>query len=436
MRKFALIMLSTFAIAPALFAEKTTRDLVFVRLNQFGAEQWYRIRDGATVIRIPRGEYARRRYEGKIATQKPKPFFVESFFVDRTEVSNAQFARFLNANAEGAKYLRFSVPGLERLPDGTSNRWRATPGLEAHPVTACTGDGAVAYAKWVGGRMPKVPEWEKAAGGVKGNLWPWGASKPDATRANFGGPRDGAGGLMPVGSFPKGASPYGCLDMAGNATERTIAPNRRGPVVIKGGSWVTPHTLNLRVLDMCVQPMNVAEHSVGFRVVMDDPEPKRESRAKKAPATLRFAKSWDAAIAEAKKRDVPIFLSLQYDTCGQCDRTRAQMFTDARFIAYCNERMVVVVGHRAGQAVDEPHTELDEGKCSLYTGLLCVDHNAVFNKAILVVERFVVSPGNFVLAPDGRTILVKERELPKWGWAVQEYLAKFEEARAKVSGKE
>ncbi|MHC4849424.1 MAG: SUMF1/EgtB/PvdO family nonheme iron enzyme, partial [Planctomycetota bacterium] len=269
---------------------------------------------------------------------------------------------------------------------------------------------------------PSVPEWEKAAGGADGTLWPWGDTKPDRTRANFGG----KGGVLPVGSFRAGASPYGCLDMAGNASERTRS--ERGPVIIKGGSWVTPHTLNLRVMDMCVQPMDVAERSVGFRCAMKDAEPARATRKREAPATLKYAKSWKAAVAEATKRGVPIFLSLQFDTCGQCDRTRAQLFRDPRFVAYCNEKMVVAIGHRPGDAVDEPHAEADDGSCSLYPGLKCHEHHAVFNKAIMAVGRFAVSPGNFVLSPDGKKVLIAEKELPKWGWATDEYLAAFERA--------
>jgi len=416
MRLFVMtLLLASWAGAtdPAMF--------FFVRVNEQGAEEWYRMLDGATVMRVPRGEYARRPYEGKIATQDPNPFFVESFFVDRTEVTNAQFARFLNSVPKAAMHLRPRVPGLERIKDG----WQATPGMEAHPVTACTGEGAAAFARWVGGSLPTTPQWEKAAGGVDGRLWPWGSERPDSTRANFGG----AGGMMPVGSFPVGISPYGCVDMAGNATERTIMQGRAGAVVIKGGSWVTPHTLNLRVLDMCVQDMRVADRSVGFRCVMADPTPKRASRKRGKTATLRYAKSWDAAIIEATKRRVPIFLSLQFDTCGQCDRTRAQLFRDPRFIAFCNQHMVVAVGHKSGDAVDDPHLEHDDGGCSLYPGLKCYEHHAVFTKAIPAVGRFTISPGNFVLDPTGTKILVRERALPKWGWAVDAYLTRFEEAR-------
>jgi len=320
--------------------------------------------------------------------------------------------------------VRQGIPGIER----GQLAWRATPGLEDHPVTAATGYGALAYAEWAGGFIPTVPQWEKAAGGVEGSLWPWGAAKPDRTRANYGG----KGGPSPVGSFAAGASPYGCLDMAGNVYDRTM-DGKAGPVILKGGSWVTPHALNLRVLDMCVQPVGVADRSVGFRCAMEDEDPERAPRTKEKAATLRFVRGWDAAVEEARKRRVPIFLSLQFDTCGQCDRIRAQLFRDPRFVAYCNEKMVVAVGHKNGDAVDDPHACGEDDACSLYAGLKCYEHHAIFNKAIHVIGRFRVSPGNFVVAPDGKTVLVKEDELPKWGLAVEEYIARFERARGEIA---
>ncbi|MHC4849858.1 MAG: SUMF1/EgtB/PvdO family nonheme iron enzyme, partial [Planctomycetota bacterium] len=129
-----------------LLAPAHAEELLFLRVNDRGAEEWLRIKDGATVIRIPRGEYQRRAYEGKIATQKPKPHFVESFFMDQTEVTNRQFARFLNETND-AKAMRHGIPGIVRA----QLNWQVTPGMENHPVTAATGHGALAYAKWVGG---------------------------------------------------------------------------------------------------------------------------------------------------------------------------------------------------------------------------------------------------------------------------------------------
>jgi len=176
-------------------------DLLYLGLNDKGAEEWYRARDGAVVVRVPGGKFARRRYEGRTAVEAPVPVDVGSFFIDKCEVTNAQFARFLLATA--------------RNPAGG---FAPRPGTEQHPVTRLTGEEALAYAAWVGGYVPAAVEWEKAASGPEGLLYPWGEAEPDATLANFA--RPAARGLMPVGSCPLGASPYGCLDMAGNAYER------------------------------------------------------------------------------------------------------------------------------------------------------------------------------------------------------------------------
>ncbi len=376
-------------------------DLLYLGLNDKGAEEWFRARDGAVVVRVPGGKFARRPYEGRVAVEAPVRVEVPSFFIDKHEVTEAQFARFLLATA--------------RNPAGG---FTLAPGREQHPVTRLTGEEALAYAEWAGGYIPAAVEWEKAASGPDGLLYPWGDAEPDATLANFA--RPGLRGPMAVGSFPLGASPYGCLDMAGNAYERVMAGGR--PVMIKGGSWLTPHPLNLRVLDLCMQPMEVAEGSVGFRCAMRDPEPARATRERETPAVLRLATGWEEAVAEAGKRNVPILLSLQFDTCGQCDRTRAQLFRDPRFVAYCNEHIVVAVGHKPGHAEGDPHPENADGTCPLYLGLQCWQHEAVFNRALPVIGRFEVSPGNFVLAPDGKTILVRERDLPKWGDPVQQYL--------------
>jgi len=422
-RAFALLLLSI----PASWADDAP--LVYLHVNENGAEEWLRVKDGAIVIRVPKGDYLRRPYEGGPATEEPKPFAVGSFLVDKHEVTNARFARFLGeAGDDAAKLVRPGIPGILRAGGG----WVAEAGLEQHPVTAATGHGAVAYAKWAGARIPTQPEWERAAGGAEGRLYPWGAAEPDATRANFG--RPSPRGTLPVGSFAAGASPYGCLDMAGNAYDRVLTG--RGAVMIKGGSWLSPHPLNLRVLDLCMQSMDVADRSVGFRCAMDDPEPDRSPRAPTPSPALKLAKDFETAVKEARDRKVPVFLTLLLDTCGQCDRTREQLLRDPRFVAYCNERLVVILGHQPGDAVLDPHPAREDGSCTLYPGLTCDEHEAIFQKGLDVVGRFVVSPGNFVLHPGrirggagAEAVLVPERDLPKWGDAVDEYLAAFERAR-------
>jgi formylglycine-generating enzyme required for sulfatase activity len=413
------------------------KPLLYLGLNAQGAEEWYRPRDGAVVIRVPKGDYLRRPYEGREATAAPKPFPVESFFIDKCEVTNAQFALFLDGCERAAEFVDPSVGGVARGADG---KWAAEPGRERHPFTAATGHGMAAYADWVSGRLPTQPEWEKAAGGEEGLLYPWGESPPDSVLCNFG--RPAPRGTEPVGSHAAGASPYGCLDMAGNVYDRVSIPGR-GAVMLKGGSWLSPHPLNLRVLDLCMQPMGVAERSVGFRCAMDDPEPGRPRRGPGERIRLRLARDWDSALKEAKERKVPIFLSLQYDTCGQCDRTRAQCFEDPRFIAFFNENAVVVTGHQPGDAVYDPHPPGEGGLCPLYPGLTCDEHEMLFAKGFDVVRGFSVSPGNFLLDPfraapgaGRKAVLVPEGDLPKWGNAVEVYLAALERARKAMAGGE
>lgn len=152
----------------------------------------------------------------------------------RVPVTNAQYRRGVEAGA------------CERP---NNSRWD-NPQFAQHPVTDITWFQAQEYAKWVGGRLPTEAEWEKAARGTDGREYPWGNDEPTPELCNYYG--SGLGTWTDVGSYPKGASPYGVLDMAGNVWEWTSSQYRYYPYdaddgredtesdarrTLRGGSW-------------------------------------------------------------------------------------------------------------------------------------------------------------------------------------------------------
>jgi formylglycine-generating enzyme required for sulfatase activity len=172
--------------------------------------------------------------------------FLDGFWIDRTEVSNQQYQRCIDA--------------------GVCHPSRCRDGLQFdgpdQPVVCINWKEAGNYCGWIGGRLPSEAEWEYAARGQTGAIYPWG-DVFDGTRLNYcdqscGRPRsdatfnDGQYYSAPVGTYPEGASWCGALDMAGNVSEwvedgfakygSRTERNPAGPLqaetrVIRGGSW-------------------------------------------------------------------------------------------------------------------------------------------------------------------------------------------------------
>jgi len=207
---------------------------------------------------------------------------VRGFFVDRTEVTNDEFARFVAAS--GYK------------PAGP---WKSESGRGKFPAVNVTWADADAYARWAGKRLPTEAEWEFAArGGLDRLRFPWGnEALRDGRRAmNLGGTEDGFPELAPAGSFP--ANGYGLFNTSGNAAEwcadwylpdyyketsrgRASRDNPTGPAksydpaepgvwkrVVRGGSWQSNETEARNAARGKVGP-DIASPAIGFRCVRD-----------------------------------------------------------------------------------------------------------------------------------------------------------------------
>lgn len=167
------------------------------------------------MIRVPAGVFIMGRDEGPEDERPAHRVDLPGFEIDRTTVTNLQFAVFLNAvgpqGPDGQRYFDLDDPDARVHRVG--GRWLAHTGFEQHPVVEASWHGARAYCAWAGKRLPTEAEWEKSARGTGNRRYPWGNEAPEASRAQFGG---GWNDTRPVGVRPLGASPYGVLDMAGN----------------------------------------------------------------------------------------------------------------------------------------------------------------------------------------------------------------------------
>ena len=207
-------------------------------------ETWSRPADGMVMVYVPAGEFIMGSPDGEGYDQEHPQHrvYLDAYWIDRTEVSNAQYRQCVDAGTCEV------APGWMR--DDMND--------DEQPVAGVTWYDAHIYCEWADARLPTEAEWEKAARGTDGRTYPWGNSEPDCTKANYWDKENGCLGIAAaVGSYPAGASPYGALNMAGNMWEwvadwydkyyygNSPARNPQGPDsgeerVLRGASFMPP----------------------------------------------------------------------------------------------------------------------------------------------------------------------------------------------------
>ena len=237
----SVLLGSLLALALVCPAESAGGRLEQLRKPRLSAEQ--QVQPEVPMIVIPEGAF-RMGADGTDALEDEKPqheVWISRFEIDRHEVTTGQYAQFLASTKRPTPWQWESVD-LSQHGD--------------HPVIGVSWFDADAYCRWQGKRLPTEAEWEKAARGTDGRLFPWGNQSPHKESANFGlGARFSYSQVLaPVERYEHGRSPYGLYQMAGNVGEWVAdwyganyyengpRQNPSGPDagafrVVRGGSW-------------------------------------------------------------------------------------------------------------------------------------------------------------------------------------------------------
>jgi formylglycine-generating enzyme required for sulfatase activity len=264
-------------------------------------DTWTRPADGMVMVYVPAGEFEMGSTDQEVdyalalcheyyygdcrqnqfeEEQPVHTVALDAFWIDRTEVTNAQYAQCVAARACEPPWKSSSY---------TRDSYYDNPAYDDYPVIYVDRQRAEAYCAWAGGRLPTEAEWEYAARGPEGYIFPWG-DELDGTRLNYCDADcefkhadrsfdDGYADTAPVGSYRDGASWVGALDLAGNVwewvadwygeylsepQENPIGPSTGEFRMVRGGSWGCIW-YTVRAASRSIVPPDYPYYDVGFR---------------------------------------------------------------------------------------------------------------------------------------------------------------------------
>ncbi|MEO8341569.1 MAG: SUMF1/EgtB/PvdO family nonheme iron enzyme, partial [Nitrospirota bacterium] len=216
------------------------------------------------MVKVPKGPFL-------YGDERVREVINHDYWIDQYPVTNRKYRAFIVADGYGTHAYWSSDGWKWKIENNitTPKYWNNTKWNKAdHPVVGVSYYEAEAYAKWVEKRLPTEREWEKAARGEDGRRYPWG-EEFDKNRCNSD--ESGIGHTTPVTQYPKGVSPYGCYDMAGNVWEWCADwydEEKKDWRVRRGGSWFN-EPVNLRASDRYwIYAVNRANFN-GFRLAQD-----------------------------------------------------------------------------------------------------------------------------------------------------------------------
>jgi len=244
-------------------------------------DYWVTIPAGTFLMGAQRRDPAKPNYDSEANGDEFPVHVVElnAFQIGRYPVTVEEYGRFLEDDGyRNQQWWNGGGFGQRTAPRG----WEEQTRHPSRPVENVTWYEAAAYCAWAGGRLPTEAEWERAARRTEGRRYPWGNEAPDASRANHHYTR--VGHASPVGLFPRGTTPEGVADLAGNLWEwvadwysdgyyeKSLRENPPGPGtgdhrVARGGSWILPSRY-LRSAYRRVVPVD-GRVDVGFRCARD-----------------------------------------------------------------------------------------------------------------------------------------------------------------------